>query len=357
MGTDPIISPAEIAVLPDFQMTLLVTGGLGYIGSHACVALAGAGRRRLVVLDNLSNAKPSVLGRIRELAPQATVEFVHADLRDRAALDAVFQKHPVEAVLHFAGLKAVGESVEKPAVYHANNVGGTRSLLDAMQRHGVRRIVFSSSATVYGRPEKLPYTEDHPLRPENPYGENKLEIERLLAERAKTIPGFCYSTLRYFNPIGAHPSGQIGEDPRGIPDNLIPYVTQVAIGTRPRLRVFGNDYPTPDGTGVRDYIHVMDLVDGHLSALRYLEERQRSITVNLGTGQGHSVLEVVRAFERATGAAVPYEFMPRRAGDIAAYWADPSLATRELGWRATRDLDEMCRDAWRWQSMNPAGYG
>jgi UDP-glucose 4-epimerase len=337
-------------------MTLLVTGGLGYIGSHTCVALAAAGRRELVLLDNLSNAKPSVLGRIRELAPDASVAFVHADVRDPAALEGLLQKHPVDAVLHFAGLKAVGESVEKPAEYHANNVGGTRSLLDAMQRHGVRRIVFSSSATVYGKPEKLPYTEDHPLHPENPYGENKLEIERLLAERMETLPGFCFSALRYFNPIGAHPSGQIGEDPRGIPDNLIPYVTQVAIGKRPRLRVFGNDYPTPDGTGVRDYIHVVDLVAGHLSALRYLEERQRSITVNLGTGRGHSVLQVVGAFERVTGTEVPCEFMPRRAGDIAAYWADPSLAARELGWRATRSLEDMCRDAWRWQSMNPAGY-
>ena len=337
-------------------MTLLVTGGLGYIGSHTCVALAGAGRRQLVLLDNLSNAKPSVLGRIRELAPDASFDFIHADVRDPGALDEIFQKHPIDAVLHFAGLKAVGESVEKPAEYHASNVGGTQWLLDAMQRHGVRRIVFSSSATVYGKPEKLPYTEEHPLRPENPYGENKLAIERLLAEKTATDSSFCFSALRYFNPIGAHPSGQIGEDPRGIPDNLIPFVTQVAIGKRPRLRVFGNDYPTPDGTGVRDYLHVMDLVAGHLSALRYLEERQRSITVNLGTGHGHSVLDVVGAFERVTGTAVPYEFMPRRAGDIAAYWADPSLAARELGWRATRNLEEMCRDAWRWQSMNPAGY-
>lgn len=356
MGTDPLFLSAENGVRPYFQMTLLVTGGLGYIGSHTCVALAAAGRRELVILDNLSNAKPSVLGRIRELAPGAAIEFVHADLRDPAALEAVFQQHPVDAVLHFAGLKAVGESVERPAEYHANNVGGTRLLLDAMQRHGVRRIVFSSSATVYGKPERLPYTEDHPLRPENPYGENKLEIERLLAERTAAVPGFCFSALRYFNPIGAHPSAQIGEDPRGIPDNLIPYVTQVAVGKRPKLRVFGNDYPTPDGTGVRDYIHVMDLAAGHLSALRYLEDGQRSISVNLGTGRGHSVLEVVGAFERVTGAAVPYEFMPRRAGDIAAYWADPSLAARELGWRATRSLEDMCRDAWRWQSMNPAGY-
>ncbi|MGH8674557.1 MAG: UDP-glucose 4-epimerase GalE [Burkholderiales bacterium] len=330
---------------------ILVTGGLGYIGAHTCVALAGAGRRQLVVLDNLSNSKPSVLERIRELAPDAAIEFFRADVRDQAALDEVFQKHPIDTVLHFAGLKAVGESVEKPDEYRDNNVGGTRSLLDAMARHGVRRVVFSSSATVYGKPEKLPYTEDHPLRPENPYGENKLEIERLL----RATP-FCFAALRYFNPIGAHPSGRIGEDPRGIPDNLFPYITRVAIGRLPKLRVFGNDYPTPDGTGVRDYIHIMDLAAGHLSALQYLEERARSITVNLGTGRGHSVLEVVRAFERATGIAVPYEFMPRRAGDIAAYWADPSLAARELGWRAQLGLEEMCRDAWRWQSMNPAGY-
>jgi UDP-glucose 4-epimerase len=336
-------------------MTILVTGGLGYIGSHTCVALAGAGRQ-LVVLDNLSNSKPAVLERIRELAPDATIEFVRADARDRTALEAVFQTHPIDAVLHFAGLKAVAESVEKPSEYHANNVGGTRSLLDAMQRHGVRRIVFSSSATVYGKPEKLPYAEDHPLRPENPYGENKVEIEHLLAESARSVPDFCSAALRYFNPIGAHASGRIGEDPRGVPDNLFPYLTQVAIGKRPQLRIFGNDYPTPDGTGVRDYLHVEDLVAGHLSALRYLEERRRSLTVNLGAGHGHSVLDVVGAFERATGIAVPYEIMPRRAGDIAAYWADPSLAARELGWRATRSLEDMCRDAWRWQSMNPAGY-
>ena len=335
---------------------ILVTGGLGYIGAHTCVALAGAGRRNLVLLDNLSNAKPSVLERIRELAPDATLEFVRADVRDRAALDAMFRAHTIEAVVHFAGLKAVRESVEKPREYHDVNVGGTRSLLDAMRRHGVRTMVFSSSATVYGKPEKLPYTEDHPLHPENPYGENKLEIERVLAENAATNPAFCFGALRYFNPIGAHPSGRIGEDPRGIPDNLFPYITRVAIAKLPKLRVFGNDYPTPDGTGVRDYIHVMDLVAGHLSALRYLEQRRRSITVNLGTGGGHSVLEVIHAFERATGATVPYEFAPRRAGDIAAYWADPSLAARELGWRAQLGLEDMCRDAWRWQSMNPDGF-
>lgn len=347
---------------------ILVTGGLGYIGSHTCVALGEAGCRRLLIVDNLSNSKASVLERVRELAPDAEIEFHHADVRDRAALDQVFRSYPIEAVMHFAGLKAVGESVERPREYRDNNVGGTRSLLDAMHRHGVRRIVFSSSATVYGNPEKLPYTEDHPLRPENPYGQNKLEIEQLLAGKIGTDPIFqhseiigsvpisCFAALRYFNPIGAHPSGRIGEDPRGIPNNLLPYVTQVAIGKLPKLRIFGNDYPTPDGTGVRDYIHVIDLAAGHVSALRYLEEKEHSITVNLGTGRGHSVLEVVRAFERVTGASVPYEFEPRRAGDIAACFADPSLAERELGWRAKLGLEDMCRDAWRWQTMNPSGY-
>ena len=337
-------------------MALLVTGGLGYIGSHACVALAAAGRRHLVVVDNLSNSKASVLERIRELSLGTAIEFVRADVRDRTALDKIFQAHAIEGVLHFAGLKAVAESVAKPDEYRDNNVGGTRALLDAMRHHSVRRIVFSSSATVYGKPERLPYTEDHPLRPENPYGENKLEIERLLSEEMGVVSDFRFAALRYFNPIGAHPSGRIGEDPRGTPDNLFPYITQVAIGKRAKLRIFGNDYPTQDGTGVRDYIHVMDLVAGHLSALRHLEEGNRSITVNLGTGHGHSVLELVRAFEHVTGKAIPYEINPRRAGDIAAYWADPSLARRALGWRAELTLEDMCRDGWRWQSMNPNGY-
>jgi UDP-glucose 4-epimerase len=356
MGMALIISPCGKTTRPNSLMALLVTGGLGYIGSHACIALAAAGRRQLVVVDNLSNSKASVLERIRELSPAATIEFVRADMRDRAALEEVMRAHRIDAVLHFAGLKAVGESVKRPDDYRDNNVGGTRSLLDAMGRSGAARIVFSSSATVYGKPEKLPYPEEHPLRPENPYGENKLEIERLLAEKAQADASFRFAALRYFNPIGAHPSGRIGEDPHGIPDNLFPYVTQVAIGKLAKLRVFGNDYPTPDGTGVRDYIHVMDLVAGHLSALRQLEEKSRSITVNLGTGRGHSVLEVLRAFERVTGRPVPYEMNPRRAGDIAAYWADPSRAARELGWRAERTLEDMCRDAWRWQSMNPGGY-
>ena len=337
-------------------MALLVTGGLGYIGSHACVALAADGREQLVILDNLSNSKGAALERIRELAPGATIDFVHADVRDRAALDELLNGRRIDAVLHFAGMKAVGESVKNPGAYRDNNVVGTQVLLESMRHHGVRQIVFSSSATVYGKPEKLPYTEDHPLRPENPYGENKLEIERLLAGATAADSNFRFATLRYFNPIGAHPSGRIGEDPRGIPDNLFPYLTQVAIGKLPKLRVFGNDYPTPDGTGVRDYIHVMDLASGHVAALRKLEDQGRSITVNLGTGRGHSVLEVVRAFERATGIAIPYEIAPRRAGDIAAYWADPTLAAREVGWCAQFTLDDMCRDSWRWQSMNPEGY-
>ena len=342
---------------------ILVTGGLGYIGSHTCVALAEAGYLQLVIVDNLSNSKPSVLERIRELAPRARIDFRRADVRDRAALDAVFQAHSIDAVMHFAGLKAVGESVEKPGEYRDNNVGGTRSLLDAMQRHHVREIVFSSSATVYGEPERLPLTEDHPLRPQSPYGENKLEIERMLAAKLAKLgskleseSNFRYASLRYFNPIGAHPSGRIGEDPKGIPNNLFPYLTQVAIGKLPRLRVFGNDYPTADGTGVRDYIHVMDLAAGHVCALRYLQEAHRSITVNLGTGRGYSVLDVVKAFEQATGKKAPLEIVLRRPGDVAACFADPSLAALELGWHATLGLDDMCRDAWRWQQQNPDGY-
>jgi len=329
-------------------MRVLVTGGLGYIGSHTCVLLAEAGHQ-LVVLDNLSNAKPVVLERLRELTGRA-IEFHRADLRERRSLDAAFAK-PVDAVIHFAGLKAVGESVEKPQLYHDNNVGGSTNLLDAMRAHGARRIVFSSSATVYGDPARLPLTEDHPLRPTNPYGENKAEIERILAKSETQ-----YAALRYFNPIGAHASGRIGEDPRGIPNNLMPYVAQVAVGKLPRLRVWGRDYATPDGTGVRDYIHVMDLARGHLAALDYLQKAKGSITANLGTGRGYSVLEVVKAFERASGRSVPLDFHPRRPGDVAASYADASRAARELGWKAKLDLDDMCRDSWRWQSQNPDGY-
>ncbi len=339
---------------PDFR-TILVTGGLGYIGSHTCVALARAGYR-LAIVDNLSNSKPAVLERIRELAPGAKIDFHRADLRARGALDKAFAAQPVEAVIHFAGLKAVGESVEKPLLYYDNNVGGSIALLEVMARRGVKRIVFSSSATVYGEPERLPLTEDHPLRPASPYGKTKLVIEHLLADAAAADPGFSYATLRYFNPIGAHPSGRIGEDPRGVPNNLFPYLTQVAAGRLPRLRVFGADYPTGDGTGVRDYVHVVDLAAGHLAALVYLEKKKRSITANLGTGRGYSVRETVRAFEKATGVKVPLEIVARRPGDIAACYANAWLAARTLGWRAKLGLPEMCRDAWRWQSANPNGY-
>jgi UDP-glucose 4-epimerase len=257
-------------------------------------------------------------------------------------------------VIHFAGLKAVGESEEKPLAYYDNNVSGTIALLAAMASKGVRRLVFSSSATVYGEPERLPLTEGHPLRPVNPYAKNKLMVEHILADQAGADREFRYAALRYFNPIGAHPSGRIGEDPRGVPNNLLPYVAQVAVGRRPSVRVWGKDYATPDGTGVRDYIHVMDLARGHVAALSFLE--RGSITVNLGTGRGYSVLEVVKAFERASGKRIPLEFHPRRAGDVAQSYADPSLAAKELGWRARLKLEDMCRDSWRWQSQNPAGF-
>jgi UDP-glucose 4-epimerase len=334
---------------------ILVTGGLGYIGSHTCVVLAEAGYE-LAIVDNLSNSKASVLERICSLVPDAKVRFERADVRDRAHLEKILSANKTRAVVHFAGLKAVGESVEKPLLYYDNNVGGTVALLQAMEAQGVRDLVFSSSATVYGEPERLPLTEDHPLRPANPYGKNKLMIEHLLADKSGSDPDFRYAALRYFNPIGAHASGRIGEDPRGIPNNLFPYIAQVAVGKHPRLRVWGDDYDTQDGTGVRDYLHVMDLARGHLAALDYLEKKRRSITVNLGTGRGYSVLEAVKAFERASGKKIAYEILPRRAGDIAACYADASLAQKQLKWRAQLGIDEMCRDAWRWQSQNPEGY-
>jgi UDP-glucose 4-epimerase len=317
---------------------ILVTGGLGYIGSHTCVVLAEAGHE-LAIVDNLSNSKASVLERIRELAPQgAKITLKRADVRDRAALEPLLKD--VKAVIHFAGLKAVGESVEKPLLYYENNVGGTIALLQAMDAQGVRDLIFSSSATVYGEPERLPLTEDHPLRPANPYGKTKLMIEHILADKSGSDPDFRYAALRYFNPIGAHASGRIGEDPRGTPNNLFPYIAQVAVGKHPRLRVWGDDYDTSDGTGVRDYI----------------QKKRRSITVNLGTGRGYSVLEAVKAFGRASGKKIPYELLPRRAGDIASCFADPSLAAKELRWKAQFGIDDMCRDAWRWQSQNPDGY-
>ena len=333
---------------------ILVTGGLGYIGSHTCTVLAEAGYR-LVVVDNLSNAKLEVLGRLHELLPGKEVLFHQADLRDRAAIEKVLSGNNVEMVVHFAGLKAVGESVAKPLLYYDNNVGGTVALLEAMAAGGVKSMVFSSSATVYGDPERLPIPEDHRLAPTNPYGKTKLMIEHILADHAVADPSFRYAALRYFNPIGAHPSGRIGEDPRGIPNNLLPFVAQVAVGKLSALKVFGKDYKTADGTGVRDYIHVMDLARGHLAALRFLAEN-KSITCNLGTGRGYSVLEVVKAFERASGKKVPLEFAPRRPGDVASSYAEAALAAKALGWRAELDIDAMCRDVWRWQSANPNGY-
>jgi UDP-glucose 4-epimerase len=344
MGTDPI------------SKSVLVTGGLGYIGSHTCVALAEAGYA-LVIVDNLSNAKLQVLERLRELAPGASLEFHELDIRDGRGLARAFAAHSIEAVIHFAGLKAVGESVEKPLLYYDNNVGGTVQLLAAMQAHGVRRLVFSSSCTVYGEPENLPIGERHRLAPTNPYGRSKLMIEEILRDDSGSDPDFRYMALRYFNPTGAHPSGRIGEDPQGIPNNLFPYIAQVAVGRRKALNVWGRDYPTPDGTGVRDYIHVVDLAEGHVAALRYLESGKPSLTANLGTGRGYSVLECVKAFERACGTAIALEFAPRRPGDVAATYADASLAARELGWKTRFGLDEMCRDVWRWQSQNPQGYG
>jgi UDP-glucose 4-epimerase len=336
------------------QVTILVTGGLGFIGSHTCIALQRAGYR-LVVIDNLANSKIAVLERIRELGA-GSVEFHRADTRDEASLRTIFESGPIEAVIHFAGLKAVGESVEKPLQYYENNISGTIVLLRVMQEFRVRRIVFSSSATVYGEPQRLPLAEDHPLCPVNPYSRSKQFIERIISDVSASSPQFRHAILRYFNPIGAHPSGRIGEDPRGIPNNLFPFVTQVAIKRLAKLRVFGNDYNTIDGTGVRDYIHVMDLAAGHVSALLYLLDKDRSITVNLGTGRGYSVLEVVGAFERTTGASVPREFAARRAGDVASYYADVTLASSELGWRTKYGIEDMCRDAWAWQSANPQGY-
>jgi UDP-glucose 4-epimerase len=336
------------------SLKVLVTGGLGYIGSHTCVALAEAGYQVLIV-DNLSNTKPSVLQRLHELTG-AAMEFHRADVRDRDALRKVLAGKDVAAVLHFAGLKAVGESVAKPLLYYEHNVGGTIALLDVMAELGIERFVFSSSATVYGEPQRLPLTEDHPLSPANPYGNTKLMVEQLLADAARGDERLHYAALRYFNPVGAHPSGRIGEDPRGEPQNLFPYLTRVAIGTLPALRVFGKDYDTPDGTGVRDFIHVTDLARGHVAALQALDRGERTLVVNLGTGRGYSVLEAVAAFERACGKSIPVQIVGRRPGDVGASFADPSRAAAVLAWKAQLDLNAMCRDSWRWQSQNPQGY-
>lgn len=334
--------------------TILLTGATGYIGSHTWVALHAAGYRVLGV-DNFANSSPIVLERIAQLTG-STPAFVQADVCDRTAMQQVFDKHRIDAVVHFAAHKAVGESTEKPLEYYRNNLNGLITVTQAMEAAGVKALVFSSSATVYGDPEQLPITESARLTATNPYGLTKLLGEEMLRGLEQCQPSWHIAYLRYFNPVGAHPSGLIGEDPRGIPNNLMPYVTQVAVGKRECLNVFGSDYDTPDGTGVRDYIHVMDLAEGHVAALRYLLEQQRSVTVNLGTGQGYSVLDVVKAFERASGRPVPYKLSARRPGDVAACYADPSRAHALLKWQASRGLDAMCEDSWRWQSQNPQGF-
>jgi UDP-glucose 4-epimerase len=334
--------------------TVLVTGGAGYIGSHACVALIDAGYD-VVVLDNLSNSSAVALERCGSICGTVP-EFVQGDIRDRQCLDAVFSGHTVQAVLHFAGLKAVGESVAMPLEYYDCNVSGSLVLLEAMAKAGVKNLVFSSSATVYGDPATVPIREDFNLAPTSPYGRTKRMVEDILADWQVANPDWSICRLRYFNPVGAHPSGTIGEDPQGHPNNLMPFIAQVAVGQRDKLSVFGDDYATPDGTGVRDYIHVMDLVDGHVSALDYVCRQTGLHTINLGTGNGVSVLEMISAFERASGKAVPYEIVARRPGDIATCWADPTLAEKLLQWRASRDLAQMCQDTWRWQASNPRGY-
>jgi len=332
---------------------ILVTGGAGYIGSHTCVELLNAGQD-VVVFDNFSNSHPESLKRVETITGRK-IQLVEGDIRDQAALEDALRRFGCTAVIHFAGLKAVGESVEKPLDYYDNNVIGTHRLLLAMGNCGVKTLVFSSSATVYGEPQRLPLTEDHPLSATNPYGRTKLIIEDMLRDLYRADPSWQIGILRYFNPVGAHASGLIGEDPQGIPNNLMPFVAQVAVGRREQLKVWGDDYPTPDGTGVRDYIHVVDLAIGHLKALARLSGPQ-CFEVNLGTGTGYSVLDVVKAFEQASGRPVPYELAPRRPGDVAACYADPAFAAELIGWRAERGIDAMCIDAWRWQSGNPNGF-
>ena len=343
---------------------LLITGGAGFIGSHSCLVLLEAGHN-LVVLDNFDNSSPESLKRVLELAgPSAAgrLQLVEGDIRSAADLERAFEAapaaRPIRAVVHFAGLKAVGESVREPLRYWDVNLCGSRQLLQVMQAHGCRNLVFSSSATLYGIPELVPIPESAPIQPINPYGHSKAAVEQLLADLAASEAGWRIARLRYFNPVGAHPSGRIGEDPRGIPNNLFPFVSQVAVGRRDCLQVFGGDWPTPDGSGIRDYIHVMDLAEGHRAALDVLlAEPPQLLSLNLGSGQGHSVLEVVRAFELASGRSVAYTVVERRDGDAASTVADPRLATTRLGWCTRRSLEEMCRDGWTWQQANPEGYG
>ena len=336
------------------MQNILVTGGTGYIGSHTVLELLNSGFN-VVVMDNLSNSNKASLKRVEQITGK-NIGFYQLDLLDKEGLKTLFNKNKFDAVIHFAGLKAVGESVEKPLFYYQNNVTGTLNLCEIMQEYGVLNMVFSSSCTVYGEPDVVPITEDESLSAVNPYGQTKLTIEYILKDLYRSDNRFNISLLRYFNPVGAHKSGEIGEDPNGIPNNLMPYVTQVAIGKLEKLRVFGNDYPTHDGTGVRDYIHVVDLAIGHLKALEKLKGNPGVVVYNLGTGTGYSVLDVVKAFEEATGKEVPYEIVDRRPGDAAAVYADPSKAKNELNWEAQKDLIEMCRDAWNWQTKNPNGY-
>ncbi len=333
---------------------ILVTGGAGYIGSHTCVALIQAGYE-VLVLDNFSNSKPESLQRVAAITGK-TVPLVRGDVRDRLVLRDIFRTHAIDGVIHFAGLKSVGESVEQPLTYYDNNVSGSVILAEVMAEFGIQMLVFSSSATVYGDPASLPIREDFPLGATNPYGGSKLMVEQIYTDLATSDGGWRIALLRYFNPVGAHLSGTIGEDPSGIPNNLMPYISQVAVGRREQLTVFGNDYPTVDGTGVRDYIHVMDLAEGHVKALAWLQNQTGVHVFNLGTGRGYSVLEMVKAFELASGCPVKYRIAPRRAGDIAEVYADPAKAERELGWKAECDIEDMCRDTWNWQKQNPLGY-
>ncbi|HOY71202.1 MAG TPA: UDP-glucose 4-epimerase GalE [Methylotenera sp.] len=335
-------------------MSILVTGGAGYIGSHTCLELLNAGYD-VVVLDNFSNSKIESIRRVEKITARK-ITFIQGDVRDRSILREIFSHHEISAVIHFAGFKAVGESVQKPLMYYDNNVAGSVILTEVMAEFDVKRIVFSSSATVYDAPGDRQIQENFPLKPINPYGHSKLMVEQVLCDIAHSDPAWKIAVLRYFNPVGAHESGMIGEDPNGIPNNLMPYISQVAVGRLAELSVFGSDYPTVDGTGVRDYIHVVDLALGHLAALRALEKQQGLVTVNLGTGNGCSVLELVKAFEQASGKTVKYRLVARRAGDVATCYADPGLAKQLLGWQAELDIHAMCRDAWRWQSQNPQGY-
>jgi len=335
-------------------MNVLITGGAGYIGSHTTLEFLQAGFN-VSVIDNLINSKKESIIRIQEISNRK-VTFFPDDLLDKPALEQIFRNNQYDAVIHFAGLKAVGESVEKPLLYYHNNITGTLNLLDCMQKYNVKKIVFSSSATVYGNPHKVPIKEDFPVQPTNPYGRTKLMIEDILKDVNISDPQWDIALLRYFNPIGAHISGKIGEDPNGIPNNLLPYIAQVAVGKLTRLNVFGNDYNTPDGTGVRDYIHVVDLAQGHLKALQKLNSHPGIVTYNLGTGKGYSVLEIINAFEKASGKEIPYKIVARRAGDVASIYADPALANNELNWSADKDILSMCRDTWNWQSQNPEGF-